>query len=314
MEIEKLTFMGSKHLGLEVLKLVHELFPSKLHSVITLDDRADTRTEHAHFVKFCGEREIPVHIAADRKHSEKLIHELKPDVVLVVGWFWLISPECLKAVPSGFVGIHNSLLPTYRGSAPIIWAMLNGEKEVGFSYFTFTEGMDDGPVWGKGSVPVGESDYIADVLEKLEAEVLRSVPRVVGGILNGGIVPEAQNHSLATYCAQRVPSDGIIDWSKPASYVHAFIRSQSHPYPGAFTYLNDEKLTIWRAALDPRQYFGTPGQVAEYSGESVAVICGDNKAVLLQTVEGSGGQVPARQVVSSFKIRFPSVHPPATKR
>jgi methionyl-tRNA formyltransferase len=303
--LSRVLFLGSKALGLRVLQEMHALAPTSLIGAITIDDRADTRSTFAEWQEWAAREQVPLHIAANRKHAEQLVQELRPGLCFVVGWYWLIGAETLRAVPAGFLGIHNSLLPKYRGGSPLIWALINGEPEVGFSIFTFAEGMDDGAIWAVGKVRPEPIDYVADVLAKLEAETLRVVRLTYLDILSGRIEPKPQDHSQATYCAQRYPDDGVIDWSQPAGRVYSFIRAQSEPYPGAFTFLDKQKLTIWRARLDPRVYHGTPGQVARIDASGVTVIAGDNRALILEEVELNGTRSRAEKVVTTIKTRFP---------
>jgi methionyl-tRNA formyltransferase len=301
----RILFLGSKALGLRVVQEMHALAPDALTGILTIDDRADSRSVFAEFQSWAAAAAAPLHVATNRKHAEQLVSEIRPDLCFVVGWYWLISPAALASVPAGFLGIHNSLLPRYRGGSPLVWAIIHGETEVGFSLFTFGAGMDDGPVWAVGKTPLGPDDTVADVLARLEVETVRVVRATYPRILDGTASPRAQDHTQATYCAQRYPADGVIDWSKPAAFVHNFVRAQSEPYPGAFTYLNGKKLTIWKARREPHVYHGTPGQIARLDPGGVTVVCGDDRALVLEQVEYDGTRTAANQVITTIKARFP---------
>src|ERR1700731_1144986 len=281
-KISRVLFMGSKQLELRVLEEMYSLSPTILIGALTIDDTDDSRTKFSHFQAFAEKHGLELRVGKDRKHSEEIIQELKPDLCLVVGWYWLISNATLNTVPFGFIGIHNSLLPRFRGGSPLIWPIIRGEREVGFSFFSFTSGMDDGPIWAQESVVVAENDYIASVLNRLENKAVDVLRSIYPQLLNGSMKPVAQNHELATYGTQRFPSDGNINWHEPARNVYNFIRAQSDPYPGAFTYFEGEKLTIWRATLFRNAYFGIPGQVARIASDGVYVICGDDRAIILE--------------------------------
>ncbi len=300
----KVVFIGSKRLGLQCLEKIHALAPETLTGVVTFDDSSDTRTVLDEFRSFGEAKAVTVEVAKDRRDSERFICDFEPDICLVVGWYWLITPETLRKVPRGFLGIHNSLLPKYRGAAPLVWAMMNGEQEVGFSLFSFTEGMDDGPVWGKAAVAVDEHDYIGDVLKKLEARAVTFLDELWPSILEGSVKPAPQDHSQATYCSRRTPEDGDIDWSRSAAEVYRFIRAQSEPYPGAHSSVDGGmQLKLWRAQPVDAEFFGTPGQVAQIRDDGVYVICGDNRPLLLQSVSLAGqGKTPAQEVLKSLKI------------
>ena len=308
--VRKVLFMGSKRLGLLCLEVIYRSNPSILQGVMTIDDRTDRRSTLDGFKRFCCKEDIPVFIARNRKNAETLISELRPEFCIVVGWYWLISKETLQVVPRGMIGLHTSLLPSYRGGSPLVWAMLNQETKVGVSLFTLTENMDDGDIWGQAAVPVASEDTIQTVLDRLEKAAVVLVRERYPCILEGTATPQPQDHSKATYCALRTPRDGWIDWSRPARFVYDFIRAQTDPYPGAYTLYQGRKLSIWKASLLPEVYFGTPGQVARILEQKVAVVCGDNRAVLLEIVESESSREPAGRVLRSLKIRFPVYTPP----
>lgn len=303
-KIEKVLFMGSKRLGLRVLQKLQQLSPAALIGAMTIDDRSDTRSVFPQFKAFTASRGIALHVARNRQHAEETIRHLTPDLCFVVGWYWLISPETLAAVPHGFLGIHYSLLPKYRGGAPLVWQIINHETEAGASLFSFADGLDDGDIWARWTVPIGPDDYVQDVLDRLEEKTISALRETYPMLLAGRIQPVPQAHASATYCALRLPEDGNIDWRSAARDVYAFIRAQSRPYPGAFTYYGTRKLIIWTARRFPQPYFGTPGQVARPGRDGVVVVCGDHRAILLDEVEYDGTTGPAAELIKSIRARF----------
>lgn len=304
----RLVFLGSKRLGLLAAERLHTLAGDALMAVVTVDDRDDVRSQHAALLEFGSRTGVPVHVPDGRQASETCLRELAPDCVFVVGWYWLLSPELLRSVPYGFIGVHNSLLPQYRGFSPLVWAMINGEKEAGYSIFSLTEGVDDGPLWAQERIPLGPTDYVGDVLARLEHAAVDRIGHVYEGIAGGTLVPRPQSEAGATYCARRGPGDGRIDWTQPAHRIHDFVRALSDPYPGAFTVLAGEKLTIWRADLFGPPFYGAPGQVTRLAADGSAVVTtGDGGALVLREVERSGHRGPANLFVRSLRIRFPSV-------
>jgi len=304
----KVAFLGSKRLGLRVLQHIHSLSPESVCCAITIDDRDDVRSEWDGIHQYAQEQEISLRVARNGRDADEIISEYAPDLCLVAGWYWLIRSEVLDSVPRGFIGIHYSLLPKYRGSSPLVWAMINGNPVAGFSVFSFTPGMDDGPIWASGQVDIANTDAIGDVLCKLEGDVLKVLRDIYVDILNERITPVEQDHAGQTYCAQRLPQDGLIDWKQPALSIYNFVRAQSQPYPGAFTWHENRKLIIWKAMLDPSPYYGTPGQVARVGQGTVHVICGDSHAIILECVELFGvesGSGDASMIIKSIKTRFP---------
>jgi methionyl-tRNA formyltransferase len=303
--IRKVLFLGSKRLGLECLRTIWELSPETLAGAVSPDDTSDARSVLAAMRQFCASRNIPFWTAADRKEADRLITSAKPDLCFVSGWYWIFTPEMLALVPGGFVGIHFSLLPKYRGGSPLVWAIINGDPEVGLSMFAFSEEIDAGPIWAQRRIPVGPDDAVGEVLMRLEAESVDVLRESYPGMLRQTAAPRPQEATGATYCAMRSPGDGEIDWNQPAGQIHNFVRAQSRPYPGAFTWWQGEMLTIWKTRLNPDPYFGTPGQVARVTPEGVWIVCGDHRAVIAENVEWQGKTQPASGVLKSITIRLP---------
>jgi methionyl-tRNA formyltransferase len=300
----RVLFIGSKQIGLAVLREMHRLAPQYLVGAITIDDRSDARSVHADLVAFCAGSRLALRIAASRTEAEAVIAELRPDLCIVVGWYWLIAHATLGLAPAGFHGIHNSSLPRYRGGSPLVWQMINGEPRAGFSIFRLTSGMDDGPIWAQGSVPIGPQDHIADVLRNLERESVSAFGRVYERLLDGRHLPEAQPVDGISFCAQRTPADGLIDWSLPAPRVFDFVRAQSEPYPGAFTFFQGDKLIIWRARVFEHPYFGAPGQIARIAAPGIHAICGGGTALTLLDVQINEVRGAASDLVRSAKFRL----------
>lgn len=301
----KVVFLGSKTIGFKCLNKMYSLKPDAIKAVITINDKDDTRSVLDDFISFCSKNNINLNIVNKRAEADSLIKELKPDLCIVIGWYWLIKDDILDLVRNGFIGIHNSLLPEYRGGSPFVWAMINGEKKIGISLFTFTNEMDAGDIWAQEYTMINDKDYIGDVLNRLESKAVDIIKRCYLQIINGSMKPKPQDHNLATFCSQRFPEDGLINWNKEAKYIYNFIRAQSEPYPGAFTFLQDEKLTIWRVKYtDNLTYYGTAGQVAQINSNGVYVICGDNKPIILDTVDFKNKKHNANELIKSVKIRF----------
>ena len=301
---QRVLFIGSKQLGLQIVQEMYSLSPDTLAGILTIDDSSDTRSVLDDIKSFSAEKDLPLYIASDRHESENIIRSIGPDLCLVVGWYWLISQETLSSVPGGFIGIHNSLLPKYRGGSPLVWAMINGETDVGFSLFTLGEEMDAGDIWAQESVTVEPDDTIADVMGKLEVKSLEAIRKTYLSILEGSAKAKRQDHNKATWCKQRFPEDGVIDWKMSALDVHNFIRAQSTPYPGAFTCADGVQVKIWLTALCEGSDEGLPGQLVRKGEEEIFVICGDNHLLKLKEVELGGEKGDAARILQSKHKRF----------
>ncbi len=304
MPIQKVVFVGSKILGLHVLNSIHGLRPDALHAAVTFDDTSDARSALPDFIKFSEITRKPLYIAKSARDAEEIIQSLRPDLCLVVCWYWMLKDDLLKSIPHGAIGVHNSLLPKYRGGSPLVWAILNGENEIGFSIFSLTHEMDSGQIWFQEKLRLPNSMNVGEALASIEEKLIDTLQLGWCALLDGKIQPRSQESSVATYCAQRAPDDGKINWSQTARQIIDFIRAQSPPYPGAFTILNGKKIIFPEAAMWHSVYFGIPGQVARTSDEGVLIICGDNQAVLLHRVILDGRELLASEVFTSIKMRL----------
>lgn len=301
---ESVVFLGSKRLGLKVLGALLTAAPTLISRVITCDDSSDSRSCLDEFRGICQECGVPLDIVRSQREAEAHLKGGTFSLGIVCGWYWIFSPNALREASRGFIGVHNSILPKYRGGAPLIWALLADEPEVGVSLFTLTEGMDDGDIWGSVRTPVTDSDTIDSILLRLEMLVVEYFTRSISDIVYGQVQPVPQNHALATFGAMRIPEDGRIDWTKPARYLFNFVRAQTRPYPGAFTTVNERKLTVWAAEETGVTYHSTPGQVVGFHHNGTLIGCGDNRCLLLTRVEVEGQECTPRSVLSSLKLRL----------
>ena len=298
----KIAFLGSKDLGLALLKALYT--PADDWLVVHPDDHSDARSRLAAFEGFARDHGLQWRLARGRSEADSSLTDFAPDIAFVCGWYWLLRAEILEKVELGFWGAHNSLLPKYRGSSPLVWSLIRGEPVVGSTVFRFTPGMDDGPVLHQVKVEVTEQDSIGTVLARIEQGLLDELPAKWRDLLDGRAALQSQDEDEATYCSARLPGDGLIDWNKPAEEVRNFIRAQSEPYPGAFTFAEGRRVTVWDARPDPRTYYGIPGQVLVRSPEHVIVSCGEDSAVRLTRVSVDGRDSAPRTAFGSVGLRL----------
>ena len=294
----------SKRQGLLALRALRSVEGDDLRFAITVDDSNDERSVLSALRDFAAEAGIKVIVATSPSHAQQLSRDARPQRCFVSGWYWLIEPACLKAVPGGFVGVHNSLLPAYRGGAPVVWGLINGERRVGASIFYMGEGMDDGRVLEQLPVDVGPDDHVGDVLSRIEDRVQAELPGIWRGVVDGSIEAWEQDHERATYCGQRRPEDGRIDWSWSARRIHDFVRAQTPPYPGAFTTCRGESVHVLQTSVFAGTYHCTPGQVLLRTNEGTLVGCGNDTALRVERVRVDGEEGPARDILKSVRTRL----------
>lgn len=226
--------------------------------------------------------------------------EPAPDVLIAVSWRYMVPPQVYERARHGAYVFHDSLLPAYRGFAPTVWAVANGEDHTGVTLFEMTEAVDSGAIVDQRPIPIGPDDTIAEVMERVTSVYLTLLDANLAFLLDGSAARRAQDHSLATYTCKRVAADGRIDWSASSRAIHNLVRAHTRPYWGAFTSLDGRECRIWeaRVVIDPPVYVGrVPGRVVEVrAGTGVTVLTGDG-ALLVKTVQLDGDPVAASEVL-----------------
>lgn len=179
---------------------------------------------------------------------EQLLSNLNLDVILVMGWYYMVPESTRNLAKFGAWGIHASLLPEYAGGAPLVWAMIEGESKTGVSLFMLSDGVDDGDVIEQMEISIEPNESIKDVYEKATIASEAIIKKVFGNPFYQ-VKPKPQDKSKIKVYPQRSPADGRIDWEWDDAKISRFIRAQTKPYPGAWTIIGDKKITIWEADI-----------------------------------------------------------------
>lgn len=226
------------------------------------------------------------------------------DLMFVVSWRYLIPPDVYRRPKRGTFVFHDSLLPAYRGFAPTVWAIVNGEDHTGVTLFEIADDVDSGAIVAQERVPIGADEAIAGVLERVTAAYLDMLTRMLPALLDGTAPRTPQDGSLATYTCKRLPEDNRIDWAGPTAAIYNLIRAVGVPYPGAYTTLGGRKLIIWagRRVEDARPYVGrVPGRVVEVRpNEGAVVLTGDGALLITQVQYEGDAVVPASEILHSL--------------
>lgn len=302
--LKRAVFLGSKDLGLSILESLYNHSQDITWSVIHPDDSKDARSNLEGFQSFARTYGLDMMVSSSANMTKQILADLKPDIGFVCGWYWLLDSETLSCVPNGLWGIHNSLLPKYRGGAPLVWSIINGDQIVGSSVFKISEGMDDGEILYQVMVENNKEDDVGTLLLKIEEKLLAQLPEKWGQLISGTPSLLTQNEDDATYCGQRAEADGLVDWSKTASELYDFIRAQTRPYPCAFSRLNGKTVRLLKSRVHPGKYFGTPGQVLRVNDRSVIVSCGCHTALEIIEVFVDGDTALPSSVLRSVQYRL----------
>jgi methionyl-tRNA formyltransferase len=214
---------------------------------------------------------------------------LEPDAIFVVGWSQLVREEFLRLARRGVFGMHPTLLPRHRGRAPIPWTILSGLARTGVTLFEIVDGTaDSGPIVGQVEIDVAPDETATTLYEKVAAAHVALVRRCVPLLASDQAPRVAQDPRRASAWPKRTPADGIIDWDARAPYLYDWVRAQTRPYPGAFTYLGDDKVVVWRARPLTVDVEAPAGTIIDDRSEGPVVACGDG-ALVLEEVETAAG-------------------------
>lgn len=229
------------------------------------------------------------------ERAKTALQDADIDILLVMAWQELLDPDVLSIPDVGCVGRHLSLLPKRRGRAPVAWALIHGLEETGVTLFWLDEGVDTGDIVAQQTVDIDRSDEAHDLHDKMTDATVDLLGGVIPTFEDGEFPRTPQNHDEATYTHPRRPDMGLIDWEKTATRLYDFIRAQTHPYPGAFTYNAMDKITVWHAAIEhPTATRGQVGAVLERRGDETFLVQ-TGEGILEVEVENHDGNHPIEE-------------------
>ena len=261
----QIVFMGTPEFAVASLDALVKA-GCNIVAVITAPDKPAGRgmqTQQSAVKKYAVENNLPVLQPEKLKSPEFLeqLRSLNADLQVVVA-FRMLPEVVWNMPPLGSVNLHGSLLPQYRGAAPINWAVINGEKETGVTTFKLKHEIDTGDILLQESFPIGENETAGEVHDKMKEIGAQLLVKTVKGLVEGDIKESPQNLKLQTSYLKHAPriftETCKIDWNKPADDVFNLIRGLS-PYPGAFTYLNGKQLKIYNANKEIKEVYVAPG-------------------------------------------------------
>lgn len=273
-----------------------------IQAVFTHTDSPNENRFFSSVAKVAADLELPVFAPEDVNHPLWIerIQQLQPDVIFSFYYRNMICEEILSSAPRGGFNLHGSLLPKYRGRAPINWALVNGEKETGVTLHQMVAKADAGPIVGQHKVSISDTDTALTLHAKvrdLAQALLRDVlPKMKQAPLP--LVP--QNEADATYFGRRTEADGEIHWQKSASEINNLVRAVTEPYPGAFSYLGQRKLVIWRSRPLDMAHGKLPGTVLSTS--PLIVACGEGALEIITGQSEAGLYVQGSRLTQDMGI------------
>ncbi len=221
-----------------------------------------------------AEHNIPVFSPENVNHPlwVERLRESAPDIIFSFYYRDLLSEEILSLPPAGAYNLHGSLLPRYRGRAPLNWVLVNGETETGVTLHKMVKRADAGDIVSQQTVAITASDDALRLHKKLTQAARELLQSTLPAIRQGDFTLSAQDERLATYVGRRTPEDGRLDWNQSATVLHNLVRAVSEPWPGAFSYVGNTKFIVWKSRVHTDVPAATPGQVL--SVDPLVVACG----------------------------------------
>jgi methionyl-tRNA formyltransferase len=269
-------------------------------AVITHRDDPEEEIWFRSVANLATKYDIPVH-RPDSVNSPDWIERIRswaPDLIFSFYYRHMIPEEILNVPRLGAFNMHGSLLPKYRGRAPINWAIIQGERSTGVTLHHMVKRADAGDIVDQEAVPIGHDDTVQEVFAKCVSAARRVLERQLEALTAGTAPRRSQDESQATYFGGRKPEDGRIDWTQGAESIYNLIRAVTNPYPGAFTMVNGKKLFIWWATPLPGSG-ETPGQVLSVDPLKVATGNGILEVVNHEWEDEVDGELNADQVLGT---------------
>ncbi|AQS59051.1 methionyl-tRNA formyltransferase [Desulforamulus ferrireducens] len=289
----RIVFMGTPDFAAASLQALID-HRQQVLAVVTQPDRPKGRGKQVQappVKQLALQHNIPV-LQPSNIRTEEFYHtlqELQPECIVVVAYGKILPPAILHLPPKGCINVHASLLPQYRGSAPIHWAVINGERTTGVTTMFMDEGMDTGDMILKKQLTIDHHDNVGvvhDRLAKMGAELLVETLE----LLEHNKAPrQPQDHSQATYAPMLKKEHELIDWHKSAPAIHNHVRGMN-PWPGTYTLWQGKVLKIWRTDIpQTREINSLPGTVLEESSAGILVQTGQGQ-ILIQELQLQGGK------------------------
>lgn len=273
-----------------------------VQAVFTHTDDPGENNFFSSVARLGAELDLPVYAPEDVNHPLWVdrIRDLQPDVIFSFYYRHMLSDEILSLAPQGGFNLHGSLLPHYRGRAPVNWALVNGETETGATLHKMVKRPDAGDIVGQQKVTIADSDTALTlhkkVLEAAQAVLKEQLPK----LKNGTATFTKQDESQASYFGRRTAADGEILWHKSAREINNLVRAVTEPYPGAFSYLGQRKLIVWRSRVLDTQHDKQPGTVLSTS--PLVIACGEGALEIVAGQNDSGLYVQGSRLAQEMGI------------
>ena len=301
----RIIFMGTPLFSVPTLKALHE----EKHDVVLVVTQPDRPKGRGRKITQSPIKETALQLGYDvvqptsiktREFVDQLGH-YEPDFVIVVAFGQLLPENVLAQARTGAINVHASLLPKYRGPAPIQWAIINGELETGVCTILMDKGMDTGDILLSLREPIRADDTAGSLHDRLAKKGANVLTDTLMAYSDNTIQAKPQDHSAATYAPMLAKNDGRVDWEKSAESLEPFIRGVT-PWPGAYTFFKEKRLKLFRSRPIAIDISEPPGTVLQTFPDELRVATG-NGALCIEEIQGpSGKRLSAKDFLRGFNI------------
>lgn len=273
----------------------------RILALFTHEDSPDERQWFRSCAALARSHGIPVYTVEPKEGdtAERIIRDLAPDLIFSFYYRKMIPERILKLARLGAYNMHGSLLPRYRGRAPLNWAIIHGESETGVTLHVMVKEADAGDVIDSEAVAIGPEETAGEVAERIPAAAVRLLLRQIDGLKAGTAPRHVQDVAEATYFGIRTPEHGRIDWHQTARQIFNLVRAVAPPFPGAFTQAGGRKLMIWRAGM--AEGSGRPGEVLNL--RPLRIAAGEGAVEVLHFgFEGEADMQASEAVLAALRV------------
>lgn len=302
----RIVFCGTPEFAVPTLKRLISNSKFEVVAVITQPDRPRGRGQEVSFsaVKAAAAAaKLRVHQPEKIRgpEAEGLLRELAPDAVAIIAYGQIVPARLLSIPRLGWINLHASLLPKYRGAAPIHWAIANGETRTGVTTMRIDAGMDTGDMLLRKEVEIGPEETAPELSARLAETGAPLMEETLTRLAEGTIAPQPQNHAEATMAPMLKREDGRIDWSRSAQQIYNRMRGFA-PWPGAFTSFKGQTCHLWGRPVSKKGSGAKPGTL-EVAGKELYVTCGGDTLLRLERVKLEGRkEISAREFAQGARI------------
>ncbi|CAE1145530.1 fused UDP-L-Ara4N formyltransferase; UDP-GlcA C-4'-decarboxylase [Serratia sp. Tan611] len=273
-----------------------------IQAVFTHTDEPGENQFFSSVARLGADMGLPVYAPEDVNHPlwVERIRELQPEIIFSFYYRNLLSDDVLSLAPLGGFNLHGSLLPRYRGRAPVNWVLVNGESETGVTLHKMVKRPDAGDIVGQQRVAIAGDDTALTLHKKVLAAASQLLEEQLPKLKNGSAIFSPQDESQASYFGRRSAADGEIQWHRSADAIHNLVRAVTEPYPGAFSYLGQRKLIVWRSRPLAIAHDKQPGTVL--SASPLVVACGEGALEIIAGQNETGLYVQGSRLAQEMGI------------